>query len=180
MANPAEGAGGMEMLRPSESHRSSAAPPFYRADNPQRVAKPQDAPPPLQMVTEIPGQRHGSRVRCGSRCYSRSIQIPGQPMLQGRLSQPFAMILGTALLLGSTPSARAEEWDKQSFWYGFLLGSSTTVCELLENGLLTKNDARDWLQTLFKADPDIPAVSQSSAKAELRGNADFKDCPVPR
>jgi hypothetical protein len=85
-----------------------------------------------------------------------------------------------AFLLGSTPSARAEEWDKQSFWYGFLLGSSTTVCELLENGLLTKNDARDWLQTLFKADPDIPAVSQSSAKAELRGNADFKDCPVPR
>ena len=54
-------------------------------------------------------------------------------MLQGRLSQPFAMILGTALLLGSTPSARAEEWDKQSFWYGFLLGSSTTVCELLED-----------------------------------------------
>ncbi len=101
-------------------------------------------------------------------------------MHKGRPYQPLAMILAAALLVGSTPSARAEDWDKQSFWYGFLLGSATTVCKLLEYGLLTQNDARDWLQTLFKSDPDIPAVSQSSAKAELRGNADFKACPVPR
>jgi hypothetical protein len=52
------------------------------------------------------------------------------------------------------------------------------VCELLKAGLLTQNDARDWLKTLLKQDPDIPAVSLSTARTTLLEGE--PRCPLPR
>lgn len=92
------------------------------------------------------------------------------------LAPAFATLLGASLV--ALPAARAQEWDKQSYWFGFLLGSGTTVCELLDAGLLTANDARDWLGTLLKPDPDIPEAALRTALATLRDNE--KQCPLPR
>lgn len=99
------------------------------------------------------------------------------PARASALAPVFATLLGAGLA-ALPPAARAQEWDKQSYWFGFLLGSGTTVCELLDAGLLTANDARDWLGTLLKPDPDIPAVSLRTALATLRDTE--KQCPLPR
>jgi hypothetical protein len=98
-------------------------------------------------------------------------------MAYRRRCQPLALALLTAGLAGLPLGVRAQEWDKQSYWFGFLLGSGTTVCELLDAGLLTENDAREWLRTLLRIDPDIPAVSLRTAKQSLRDNE--KQCPLP-
>jgi len=98
-------------------------------------------------------------------------------MAYRRHCQQLALAVLTAGLAGLPLGARAQEWDKQSYWFGFLLGSGTTVCELLNAGLLTENDAREWLNTLLRIDPDIPAVSLRTAKATLRDNE--KQCPLP-
>jgi len=99
-------------------------------------------------------------------------------MPQRRRCQHFAVAVFTAGLAGLPLGAHAEDWDKQSYWFGFLLGSGTTVCELLEAGLLTRNDARDWLNTLLKSDPDVPAVALRTARAALLENE--SKCPLPR
>ncbi|MEB3354753.1 MAG: DUF308 domain-containing protein [Cyanobacteriota bacterium] len=106
--------------------------------------------------------------------------LPISPMSPSRHCQHFALALLISGITALPAGAQAQDWDKQSFWYGFLLGSGTTVCELLKIGLLSQNDAKDWLQTMFQNDPDIPAVSLKSAREELRSNTDLGKCPVPR
>jgi hypothetical protein len=92
--------------------------------------------------------------------------------------QRLALGLLTAGLVAGPQAVRAQDdWDKQSYWFGFLLGSGTTVCELLKAGLLTRNDARDWLQTLLQNDQDIPAVSLRTARSTLAESE--KQCPLP-
>jgi hypothetical protein len=99
-------------------------------------------------------------------------------MAQRRRYLPLALAVLTAGLAAVPLGARAQDWDKQSYWFGFLIGSGTTVCELLKAGLLTQNDARDWLKTLLKQDPDIPAVSLSTARTTLLESE--PRCPLPR
>lgn len=92
--------------------------------------------------------------------------------------QHLALALLSAGVIAGPQAVRAQDdWDKQSYWFGFLLGSGTTVCELLKAGLLTRNDARDWLQILLQNDPDIPAVSLRTARSTL-GESE-KQCPLP-
>ena len=97
------------------------------------------------------------------------------PLLQRWPRLTLALL--TAGLATLLPGARAQDMEKQSFWFGFLLGSGTTVCELLEAGLLSQNDARDWLRSLFQPDPDIPAVSLSTARSSLMEGE--TQCPLP-
>ncbi len=80
----------------------------------------------------------------------------------------------------SAPRALASDLDKQSYWFGFLLGSGITVCELYKIGLLTRNDADDWLKELFNTDPDVPRISIRMAKDQLLGDRDYRNCPLPK
>lgn len=75
---------------------------------------------------------------------------------------------------------RADIRDKQSYWYGFLVGSGITVCALLDIGLLSRNDATDWLTEIFKQRSDIPSAAMESAKQHLAEELGPKGCPVPR
>jgi hypothetical protein len=84
------------------------------------------------------------------------------------------------VLIAMPPRGLASDLDKQSYWLGFLLGSGITVCELYKNGLLARNDADVFLKELFKPDPDVPRVTIQLAKAQLTGDRDYRDCPVPR
>ncbi|MFU8885631.1 MAG: hypothetical protein ACNA8O_09265 [Cyanobacteriota bacterium] len=88
-------------------------------------------------------------------------------------------LLALALTL-TAPRALASDLDKQSYWFGFLLGSGITVCELYKIGLLTRSDADDWLKELFKTDPDVPRVSIRKAKDQLAEDRAYRSCPLPK
>lgn len=84
---------------------------------------------------------------------------------------------GAAGLAALPSGARAQDLDRQAFWYGFLLGSGSTVCRLLAAGMLGQNFADDWINALLKADADIPAVSLRTARSALMDGE--TTCPVP-
>ena len=75
---------------------------------------------------------------------------------------------------------RAQEtWDKQSYWYGFYAGSTISVCQLLESGLLSKADAKDYLLGLYEVDEEIPRISPVTALNYIKSQKTFQDCPLP-
>lgn len=75
---------------------------------------------------------------------------------------------------------RAQEtWDKQSYWYGFYAGSTISVCQLLESGLLSKTDAKDYLIGLYQIDEEIPRVAPVSALNYIKSQKSFQGCPLP-
>jgi hypothetical protein len=50
----------------------------------------------------------------------------------------------------------------------------------LDIGLLSRNDATDWLTEIFKQRSDIPSAAMESAKQHLAEELGPKGCPVPR
>jgi hypothetical protein len=101
----------------------------------------------------------------------------------GRLTQlqnkVFALL--AAAIVATPLSGKAEEtWDNQSYWFGFMTGSSATVCELLDLGLLSKKDAREWIVGLFEKNQDVPDVSRQAALEAFAKDESYKSCPVPR
>lgn len=95
------------------------------------------------------------------------------------LSAPVALLATVTFCLPC--SAKAQEGlDVQSYWFGFLLGSSVTVCELYRNGQISKELAREWLSEALGDDDEIPAVSIAKVKAALLDDTKYKDCPLPR
>lgn len=53
------------------------------------------------------------------------------------------------------------------------------TCGFLEEGLLSKGDAKTALATIFKPDEEIPNISRKSALEEMIG-LKGKSCPLPR
>jgi hypothetical protein len=91
------------------------------------------------------------------------------------------VVLLAALAFSWPSAARTQEaLDVQSYWFGFLLGSAVTVCELYRNGQINKELAKEWLSEALGADDEIPAVSIARAKAALVDDAQYKACPLPR
>lgn len=70
--------------------------------------------------------------------------------------------------------------DAQSFWKGFLVGSGTTVCELLKEGLISRQNAKDWLEEILSQRSSVPRVALESAKEAMLDLYVPKGCPVPR
>ena len=77
-------------------------------------------------------------------------------------------------------SAKAQEWDTQSYWNGFTLGSAYTVCELLKLGRLSRDDTKDWLKGLFEKSDKVPDLAVVKAFDTVRGNKQYDYCPLPR
>ena len=103
-----------------------------------------------------------------------------------RTSSPFAKLFAPVALLAalacSLPCrAKAQEsLDVQSYWFGFLLGSSVTICELYRNGQISKELAREWLSEALGDDDEIPAASIAKARAALLDGSKYKNCPLSR
>ena len=77
-------------------------------------------------------------------------------------------------------SAKAQEWDTQSYWYGLMLGSAYTTCELLKLGRLSRDDTKEWLKVLFEKSDKIPDLAVAKAFDTVRGNKQYDYCPLPR
>ena len=125
---------------------------------------------------------HMKRQRRGGRGPSQRLEKgwflrPCFPMPQVHRWQRLVPGILAAGLAALPSGARAQDLDRQAFWYGFLLGSGSTVCRLLAAGMLGQNFADDWINALLKADADIPAVSLHTARSALMDGE--TTCPVP-
>jgi hypothetical protein len=65
----------------------------------------------------------------------------------------FVLVIAVASFLLEPMQAQAKPRDMQSFWEGYILGSGSTVCVLLENGLLSRNDSKEWLEDVLARNP---------------------------
>ena len=89
-----------------------------------------------------------------------------------------ALLLLSGLLLAAT-SAKAEgQYDGSSFWYGFIVGGGSTLCQLAEGGVISNNDAANFMKGMMdtgKTDPDLTDYKQDflNAYQELK---DIQGC----
>ena len=93
-------------------------------------------------------------------------------------SRLFVLTFLATGIAGLPLNARAQQLDKQSYWYGFYLGITSTVCELHKIGVINENYAKDYLAGAFQSDPDIPAAAQKDALDQI--SKKYKQCPIPR
>ena len=97
------------------------------------------------------------------------------------LRKQLAAIATAILMLPISAKAQINDnFDMQSYTYGYILGSALTTCEWLESGRLSRSEAKDWLTALFGKFDDVPRLAQEKALAYARQNKKYDYCPLPR
>jgi len=94
------------------------------------------------------------------------------------LQKAFTALTASALLIPIGTQA-VENIDTQSYWYGFFIGSAAMTCAFLEDGLITRAQAKETLIEIFSKDPEIPEVSRKAALKEMVQDKQNKSCPLP-
>ena len=94
------------------------------------------------------------------------------------LQKAFTALSPSALLIPVGAKAM-DNLDTQSYWYGFFIGSAAMTCAFLEDGLITRAQAKETLIEIFSKDPEIPDISRKSALKEMIQDKQNKACPLP-
>ena len=76
--------------------------------------------------------------------------------------------------------AKAQEWDLQSYWYGYALGGALATCAWLKTGSLSRDDTRDFLKTFFEKNDRMPYLPIKKALDAMRQDKEYDFCPLPR
>ena len=71
-----------------------------------------------------------------------------------------------------------ENRGNQSCWSGFYARNSISVCQLLETGLISKTDTKDYLVGLYLIDDEILWVVPVIPPNHVKSQDSFQGCPL--
>ncbi len=87
-----------------------------------------------------------------------------------------SLVLLGGLLLATTSVKAKGQYDGSSFWYGFIAGGGSTLCQLADAGLISNRDAENFMKGMMdtgKTDPDLTEYKQDF----LNAYQELKDAP---
>ena len=79
-----------------------------------------------------------------------------------------ALALLGGLLLATAPAKTEGQYDQRTFWFGFVAGAGSTVCQLANGGLISNNDAANYMEGVLESaeeDQDVTEFKQDFLNA---------------
>ena len=84
-----------------------------------------------------------------------------------------------AMAVFSIAFPKSTEAETYEFWYAFTAGALAALCDLHTNGIISTSTVKTATNNFIgEYDPDIPNAAIKDAVEAIKGQDEFKSCPI--